>query len=147
MSTLTRHSSWVYSPELYPLRVRGKAVSITTASNWIFNFALGYFTPPAFVNIKYKTYFIFGVFSFAMAVLAFFMFLETAGKTLEEVEHIFTDKVPAWKTRVNYKTIRAVEHGGLDSEKVVAKEELSSGSDNMRHGDASGVKTTAAKAA
>lgn len=32
--------SWVYPPELFPLRVRGKAVAITTASNWIFNFAL-----------------------------------------------------------------------------------------------------------
>lgn len=32
--------SWIYPPELFPLRVRGKAVAITTASNWIFNFAL-----------------------------------------------------------------------------------------------------------
>ena len=32
--------SWVYPPELFSLRVRGKAVAITTASNWIFNFAL-----------------------------------------------------------------------------------------------------------
>ena len=32
--------SWIYPPELFPLRVRGKAVAVTTASNWIFNFAL-----------------------------------------------------------------------------------------------------------
>jgi MFS family permease len=36
--------SWIYPPELFPLRVRGKAVAITTASNWIFNFALVSFT-------------------------------------------------------------------------------------------------------
>lgn len=110
-------SSWVYPPELFPLRVRGKAVSITTASNWIFNFALGYFTPPAFVNIKWKAYLIFGVFSFAMAVHAFFFFPETAGKTLEEVEDMFLSGTPAWKTRVNYKGIKAKERGEVDIEK------------------------------
>ena len=29
-------ASWVYPPELFPLRVRGKAVALTTSSNWIF---------------------------------------------------------------------------------------------------------------
>lgn len=48
--------SWVYPPELFPLRVRGKAVALCTSSNWIFNFALSYFVPPAFENIQWKTY-------------------------------------------------------------------------------------------
>jgi len=38
--------SWIYPPELYPLRVRGKAVALSTSANWAFNFALGYFVPP-----------------------------------------------------------------------------------------------------
>ena len=42
--------SWIYPPELFPLRLRGKAVAVTTASNWIFNFALSYFVPPSFVR-------------------------------------------------------------------------------------------------
>ena len=32
--------SWIYPPELFPLRVRGKAVALCTAANWIMNFAL-----------------------------------------------------------------------------------------------------------
>ena len=48
--------SWIYPPELYPLRVRGKAVALSTSANWAFNFALGYFVPPSFVNIRWKTY-------------------------------------------------------------------------------------------
>ncbi|MCJ1298972.1 hypothetical protein MMC08_001763 [Hypocenomyce scalaris] len=47
-----RPVSWIYSPGLFPLRVRGKAVALATSSNWAFNFALGYFVPPAFVNIQ-----------------------------------------------------------------------------------------------
>jgi MFS family permease len=98
--------SWIYPPELYPLRVRGKAVALSTSANWAFNFALGYFVPPSFVNIKWKTYIVFGVFCVCMFVHVFFMFPETAGKPLEEVEEIFTDPngipyigTPAWKTR------------------------------------------------
>ena len=86
----------------------------------MFNFALGYFTPPAFVSIKWRTYLIFGVFSLCMAIHAFFMFPETAGKTLEEVEYLFADKVPAWKTRVDFNKIRAFEHGDVDPEKLAA---------------------------
>ena len=32
--------SWVYPPEVYPLRVRGKAVALATSANWAFNTAL-----------------------------------------------------------------------------------------------------------
>ena len=32
--------SWIYCPELFPLHIRSKAVSTTTAANWTFNFAL-----------------------------------------------------------------------------------------------------------
>jgi hypothetical protein len=53
-----------------------------------------------------------------------FMFPETAGKTLEEVELIFTDPngirrigTPAWKTRVDHKRTLDVErHGSLATE-------------------------------
>lgn len=75
-------------------------------ANWAFNFALGYFVPPAFVSIQWRTYVIFGVFCIAMFIHVFFMFPETAGKTLEEVEWIFENEteglkyigIPAWKT-------------------------------------------------
>lgn len=83
--------SWTYPPELFPLRVRGKAVALATSANWIFNFALAYFVPPAFANITWKVYLIFAVFCAAMFVHVFFMFPETANKTLEEIQDIFDD--------------------------------------------------------
>jgi sugar porter (SP) family MFS transporter len=115
-------ASWVYPPELFPLRVRGKAVALCTASNWIFNFALSYFVPPAFVNIQWKVYIIFGVFCTAMAVHTFFMFPETAGKTLEDIEEMFLAGVPAWKTKVDYSNVRNAERGVVDLEKKAAFE-------------------------
>lgn len=99
--------SWTYPPELYPLRLRGKAVALATSANWAFNFALAYFVPPAFANITWKTYVIFAVFCFSMFMHCFFIFPETANKPLEEVQAIFDDSTPgsipfigtpAWKT-------------------------------------------------
>jgi hypothetical protein len=84
----------------------------------IFNFALSYFVPPAFVNIQWKVYLIFGVFCTAMAIHTFFMFPETAGKTLEDVEEMFLANVPAWKTKVDYSNSRRAEQGDLDPEKA-----------------------------
>lgn len=115
-------ASWVYPPEIFPLRVRGKAIAITTSANWIFNFALSYFVPPAFVNIKWKVYIVFGVFCTAMAIHTFFFFPETAGKTLEDIEEMFLERVPAWKTKPDFGNVRRVEQGMVDSEKAMAYE-------------------------
>lgn len=73
--------SWIYPPELFPLRVRGKAVALTTSSNWMFNFALSYFVPPAFVNIKWRAYLIFGCFNVAMFVHVFLCFPEVGAQS------------------------------------------------------------------
>jgi len=124
--------SWIYPPELYPLRVRGKAVALATSANWAFNFALGYFVPPAFVSIQWRAYMIFGCFCAAMFIHVFFMFPETAGKTLEEVEELFTDPAgprhigtPAWKTHISTTRTALLEKGG-DVEKNTAYHEDSS---------------------
>ncbi|KAI0786275.1 general substrate transporter [Abortiporus biennis] len=81
--------SWTYPAEIFPMRVRAKAVSVATATNWLFNFALAWAVPPGLSSIAYKTYFIFGTFNFAAFIHIFFCFPETAGRTLEEVEDIF----------------------------------------------------------
>ncbi|KAJ3532528.1 hypothetical protein NMY22_g7708 [Coprinellus aureogranulatus] len=81
--------SWTYPAELYSLKIRGKAVSLATASNWAFNTALAFAVPPLLDAIAWKTYFIFGTFNFACCIHVFFMFPETVGRSLEEVEEIF----------------------------------------------------------
>ncbi len=64
-----------------------------------------------------------------MFVHAFFMFPETAGKTLEEVEAMFTDpRGPkyvgqlAWTTHVQRKEILQLERGEIDPEKMAAED-------------------------
>lgn len=45
---------WIYPPEVVPLYIRSKAVSLATSVNWAGNFSLTFFTPPAFKNIQWK---------------------------------------------------------------------------------------------
>ncbi|KAJ9145035.1 Hexose transporter [Pleurostoma richardsiae] len=114
--------SWIYPPELFPLRLRGKGVAMATSGNWAFNTALGLFTPVAFENIRWKTYIIFGVFNTAMFFHVLFLCPETAGKTLEETEAMFEDPngikyigTPAWKTHVQTKILSRVERGDVEA--------------------------------
>ncbi|KAJ3733246.1 hypothetical protein DFJ43DRAFT_1153612 [Lentinula guzmanii] len=120
--------SWTYPAEIYSLKTRGKAVSLATATNWIFNFALAWATPPGFANIAWKTYFVFGTFNFAACVHFFFMFPETVGRTLEEVEDIFNEGHPfaPWKIgkHTGKRTLADVvgqnkEHSSIDEKEHV----------------------------
>ncbi|KAI0057218.1 general substrate transporter [Artomyces pyxidatus] len=105
--------SWTYPAEIFPMRVRAKAVSVATATNWLFNFALAWAVPPGLSSIAYKTYFIFGTFNFAAFIHIFFMFPETKGRTLEEIEEVFAEGhvFTAWKIRkdVGRKTLQQVK--------------------------------------
>ncbi|PPQ98671.1 hypothetical protein CVT26_013817 [Gymnopilus dilepis] len=91
--------SWTYPAEIFSTKVRGKAVALSTASNWAFNCALAFAVPPGLNSIAWKTYFIFGTFNFAAFIHIFFMFPETVGRSLEEVEEIFQQghTFTAWK--------------------------------------------------
>uniref|UniRef100_A0A0W0F4T1 Major facilitator superfamily (MFS) profile domain-containing protein n=1 Tax=Moniliophthora roreri TaxID=221103 RepID=A0A0W0F4T1_MONRR len=105
--------SWTYPAEIYSLKVRAKAVSLATATCWTFNFALAWAVPPGFATIAYKTYFIFGTFNFAGCLHVIFMFPETVGRSLEEVEDIFAEghAFSAWKIgkNVGKRTLADVE--------------------------------------
>ncbi|KAF4555617.1 Sugar (and other) transporter-like protein 35 [Elsinoe fawcettii] len=89
---------WIYASEVFPLKWRAKGVGLAAAVNWAFNFALAFFVAPAFTNIQWRTYIIFGVFCFAMTIHIFFTYPETAGKTLEEIDAIFDANIPPWKS-------------------------------------------------
>jgi hypothetical protein len=91
----------VYCAEVWSLETRSVGMSVAVVFNWLCNFALGLFVPPAFSNITWKTFIVFGVLCFAGGIHMFLQFPETGQKTLEEVEELFQKGAkPAWKTRV-----------------------------------------------
>ncbi|QWU88946.1 hypothetical protein CA3LBN_003269 [Candidozyma haemuli] len=91
--------TWVYCSEMWGDSVsRQRGAALATACNWIFNFAIAMFTPPSFANINWRTYIIYASCCVAMFIQVFFFFPETKGKRLEEIDQIWIEKVPAWKS-------------------------------------------------
>jgi len=123
--------SWTYPAEIFPLRIRAKAVSLSTATNWTFNCVLAYAVPPALSTISYKTYFIFATFNAAAFIHVLFMFPETTGRTLEEVEEIFAQghTFTAWQIKkdVGKKTLGDVKKIKPDLKEGSVEEKESEG--------------------
>ena len=75
-------------------------MALASVANWLFNFAIGFFIPPAFENISWKLFIIFGVLCVGAAIQAYISYPETAGKTIEEIEMLFQPgAIPPWKTK------------------------------------------------
>ncbi|RAL02413.1 sugar transporter [Aspergillus ibericus CBS 121593] len=92
--------AWVYAAEVWSLETRASGMAIAATGNWLFNFALGLFVPPGFANITWKLFITFGVLCIGAAVQVFFTYPETCGKTIEEVEELFSKGGPkAWHTK------------------------------------------------
>lgn len=58
--------AWVVTGEIFPLNIRAKGMSLSTASNWLWNFGIGYATPylvnpgAGNANLGVKVFFIWG---------------------------------------------------------------------------------------
>jgi len=80
---------WIYPSEIYPLRIRAKAMSITTSSNWLFNFIIAQLVPDLMQAIDWGLYLVFASFALIMMLWVYFVLPETKGKSLEEIDHMF----------------------------------------------------------
>ena len=85
---------------------------------------------PGLSSIAYKTYFIFGTFNFAAFIHILFCFPETAGRTLEEIEDVFSQGhlFTAWKVSrtVGQKTLEQVRAEKADKGEKDADSSVSS---------------------
>lgn len=90
-------TSWTYPAEIFPSKVRAKAVSLATASNWGWNCVLAFAVPPLLWSINWKMYLIFAAFNLAAFAHMFVAAPETKGKTLEEMDEVFDSGRPAWR--------------------------------------------------
>ncbi|ORZ01303.1 general substrate transporter [Syncephalastrum racemosum] len=82
---------WLYPAEIFPLRARGKGMSLAVSSNWLCNFAVGLWTPPLMDRIGWATYIFYMAFNLIALVVVYFTFVETMGRSLEEIDEAFGD--------------------------------------------------------
>ncbi|CAK9440486.1 uncharacterized protein LODBEIA_P45800 [Lodderomyces beijingensis] len=96
-------STWaggVYSiiSEIYPLKIRSKAMGVASSANWIFGFLISFFT--SFITDAIHFYYgfvFFGCLVFSI-FFVYFMVYETKGLSLEEVDEMYQSGIPAWKS-------------------------------------------------
>ena len=88
--------TWVLLSEIFPNRIRGKAMAIAVAAQWISNYLVS-LTFPMMDDNTYLTeqfnhgfaYWIYGVMSLLALIFVWKLIPETKGKTLEEMENVW----------------------------------------------------------
>ncbi|ODQ67618.1 hypothetical protein NADFUDRAFT_69386 [Nadsonia fulvescens var. elongata DSM 6958] len=82
---------WLYPPEILPLSVRAKGASLSTASNWIFNWLVGEMTPILQEAITWRLYLVHAFFCICSFIVVYFTYPETKGVHLEDMDAVFGD--------------------------------------------------------
>lgn len=86
--------TWLYPAEIIALETRAAGTGLSTASNWIFNFMVVMITPVSFANIDYYTYMVFAIINALIFFAVWIFYPETAGRSLEDINHIFENSNP-----------------------------------------------------
>lgn len=81
--------SWSYSAEIQPLRVRNKATAIGVLSHWLSNFVVVIVTPIGLDSIRGNYFWIWAVICLLFIPLTYIFGVETAGRSLEQVDLMF----------------------------------------------------------
>lgn len=97
--------TWVVTGEIYPLKVRAKCLSISTATNWLLNWAISFSTPylvaegPGKPNLGTKIFFVWGSCCFLCIAFVYLFIYETKGLSLEDVDKLYMTVGKAWESK------------------------------------------------
>jgi SP family sugar:H+ symporter-like MFS transporter len=89
---------WAICAELYPSEFRARAMALSTASNWLWNFLLAFFTPFITSAIDFRFGYVFAGCMFAAVFVVYFAVIEGKNRTLEEIDTMYVQKVKPWES-------------------------------------------------
>jgi len=80
----------IYACEIIPTRIRAKACAVQLLCNWLVNFTVA-LTAPIFLKASASgPYFLYGSCTLFTVLVCFFAMPETKGKSLEEIDAMFS---------------------------------------------------------
>lgn len=97
--------AWVVTGEIFPLKTRAKSLSMTTATNWLLNWAIAYSTPylvnygDGYANLQSKIFFVWFAACFLCIAFVWFFIYETKGLSLEQVDQLYEEVTVARKSK------------------------------------------------
>ncbi|CAK3862422.1 glucose transporter HXT5 [Lecanosticta acicola] len=80
---------WAVVGELYPSRYRAPCMALATASNWLWNFLISFFTRFITGAIDYLYGLVFAGCCMALVVIVFFFVIESKDRSLEEIDTMY----------------------------------------------------------
>ncbi|HZG73374.1 MAG TPA: MFS transporter, partial [Chondromyces sp.] len=83
---------WVLLSEIFPNKIRGQAMAIAVAAQWAANFFISSTYPPMMEFSGAMTYGFYGLMSVLSILFVWKMVPETKGKSLEQLENIWSTK-------------------------------------------------------
>lgn len=108
-------TAWVYCTEIFPLSMRSKGTSITTAANWASNCIVSFLVPALLESLTYGTYLIFASFCILMGIIIYLFYPETKGKSLEDMDFVFGESVFAVKSFGKKKKKKSIKSNSLQT--------------------------------
>ncbi|CAI7590907.1 unnamed protein product [Penicillium glandicola] len=124
-------ANFLYCTEVAPIRLRVAMSSISTANHWLWNFVVTMITPVAIKTIGYKYYIVYACIGAFVPITVYFLYPETMGRSLEEIDVIFRESPSVWATVrfANQRPIETIpELPREDKKNEVEHEEYSTGS-------------------
>ncbi|KAH8596189.1 hypothetical protein B0O99DRAFT_651820 [Bisporella sp. PMI_857] len=91
--TFTGIISWVYPAEIFPIEIRAKGNSLSTLTNWCLNLIFAQCAPIALKKMGFKFFYFFFAFNVVATLCYSFLYPETKGKTLEQMDELFGDQL------------------------------------------------------
>ncbi|KAJ3378002.1 hypothetical protein HDU92_007735 [Lobulomyces angularis] len=89
--------AWVVTSEVFSFNLRSKGLSLSTATNWLFNFILALVTPYLVdsekLNLGTRVGFLWSIFIFFGLIFVYYYLPETAGLSLEEIDEMFKSNI------------------------------------------------------
>ncbi|KAH8110120.1 general substrate transporter [Phellopilus nigrolimitatus] len=82
---------WIIIGETFPTRTRAKQGALSTASNWLWNFLLAFFTPFIVPAIHFRYGFVFAGCNLLGAIVVYLFLYESSGMSLENVDLMYRD--------------------------------------------------------
>jgi len=134
--------AWVVTGEIFPLKTRAKSLSMTTATNWLFNWAIAYSTPylvnygDGYANLQSKIFFVWFACCFLCIAFVWFFIYETKGLSLEEVDQLYDEvkvarKSTKWRPTETWEHRQSVSHPAVTEDTKAVDASHSEHSNNV----------------
>lgn len=111
---------YLYATEIAPLHLRTIINSVSISMSWLVSILVVDIAPTAFDILGQRFFLVFAGLNAAMAPAIYYLFPETAGRCLEEVDEIFASSDGVLDVVCNARRLSRRCFGEVQSQKIVA---------------------------